>query len=363
MTETTDTTDTLEHFRAVIEQATARRSPLQLRGGGTKAWYGQQRVGDVLDTRAYSGIVAYDPAELVITVRCGTPLADVEAALAEHNQLLPFEPPYFGPGATIGGAVAAGLAGPRRSAVGSVRDFVLGAKLMDGRGHVLSFGGQVMKNVAGYDVSRMLAGSLGTLGLILEVSLKVLPQPFAELTLQFEMNAVDAVRKLNEWGGQPLPITGSAWRSDLLVIRLAGASAAIKAARVKMGGELVDAIHAAKFWHAIREQTDNFFADAGPGQALWRLAVPSTAEPHRLPGKQLIEWGGAQRWWITDADAQIVRSAARQDGGHATLFRYGEPGVGVFTPLPAPVMRIHRNLKSVFDPAGIFNPGRMYPEF
>ncbi|WP_017235825.1 glycolate oxidase subunit GlcE, partial [Pandoraea sp. B-6] len=173
----TDTNDTLEHFRAVIEHATAHRAPLQLRGGGTKAWYGQQRVGDVLDTRDYSGIVAYDPAELVITARCGTPLADVEAALAERNQLLPFEPPYFGHGATLGGAVAAGLAGPRRSAVGAVRDFVLGAKLMDGRGHVLNFGGQVMKNVAGYDVSRMLAGSLGTLGLILEVSLKVLPQP------------------------------------------------------------------------------------------------------------------------------------------------------------------------------------------
>ena len=359
---------TLASFRDAIRQAGDSRTPLRLRGGGSKDFYGQALAGNVLDTRAYRGIVDYDPAELVITARCGTPLAEIEDALAARRQMLAFEPPHFAArgqasAATLGGAVAAGLSGPRRQSVGALRDFVLGAKLMDGRGHVLNFGGQVMKNVAGYDVSRMLAGSLGTLGLILEVSLKVLPQPFAELTLQFEMNAVDAVRKLNEWGGQPLPITGSAWRSDLLVIRLAGASAAIKAARVKMGGELVDAIHAAKFWHAIREQTDNFFADAGPGQALWRLAVPSTAEPHRLPGKQLIEWGGAQRWWITDADAQIVRSAARQDGGHATLFRYGEPGVGVFTPLPAPVMRIHRNLKSVFDPAGIFNPGRMYPEF
>lgn len=353
---------TLDQFRAIVENATARRQPLQLRGGGTKAWYGQQHLGDVLDTRPYHGIVAYDPAELVITARCGTPLADIEAALAEQNQLLPFEPPYFGASATLGGCVAAGLSGPRRQAVGAVRDFVLGARLMDGRGQILSFGGQVMKNVAGYDVARMLAGSLGTLGLILEVSLKVLPQPFAELTLQFEMNAVDAVRKLNEWGGQPLPITGSAWRSDLLVIRLAGASAAIKAARVKMGGELVDAIHAAKFWHAMREQTDGFFADAGPGQALWRLAVPSITEPHRLPGKQLIEWGGAQRWWITDADAQIVRSAARQAGGHATLFRYGDPSVSVFTPLPAPLMRIHRSLKAAFDPATIFNPGRMYAD-
>lgn len=352
----------LEQFRAAIETATATHQPLQLRGGGTKQWYGQQLVGQVLDTRPYRGVIAYDPAELVITARCGTPLAEIEAVLAEKNQLLPFEPPYFGPHATFGGCVAAGLSGPRRQAAGAVRDFVLGAALMDGKGQVLHFGGQVMKNVAGYDVARLLAGSLGILGLILDVSIKVMPQPFAELTLRFEMNAVDAVRKLNEWGGQPLPISASAWYDDMLAVRLSGASAAIKAARVKLGGELVDAIHAAKFWQGVREHTDPFFADAGPDRALWRLSLPPITEPHRLPGKQLIEWGGAQRWWITDADAQSVRSAARQAGGHATLFRYGEASAGVFTPLAVPLMRIHRNLKAAFDPAGIFNPGRMYPE-
>lgn len=353
--------DILDQFRDTIQRATAARTPLQLRGGGTKHWYGQQFSGEVFDTRAYRGIVAYDPAELVITARCGTPLAEIEAALAEKNQILPFEPPYFGPAATFGGCVAAGLSGPRRQAAGALRDFVLGTRLMDGRGQILNFGGQVMKNVAGYDVPRLMAGSLGMLGLLLDISIKVAPQPFAELTLQFEMNAVDAVRKLNEWAGQPLPITASTWRGEMLVLRLAGASAAIKAARIKLGGELVDALHAAKFWQGIREQTDAFFADAGPERALWRLSVPPITEPYRLPGKQLIEWGGAQRWWITDADAQTVRSAARQGSGHATLFRYGDSSVGVFTPLPAATMRIHRQLKAVFDPAGIFNPGRMYP--
>jgi glycolate oxidase FAD binding subunit len=274
--------------------------------------------------------------------------------------MLAFEPPYFGPDATVGGMVASGLSGPRRQHVGAVRDFVLGAALMDGKGEVLHFGGQVMKNVAGYDVSRLLAGSLGTLGLIVEVSMKVLPKPFCETTLRFEMGKTDAIRRLNEWGGQPLPISASAWHSGVLIVRLSGAEAAIEMAKQKLGGEEVvaDAI-----WAGLREQTNDYFTSMAPETRLWRLSVPSFIPPLALPGEQLIEWGGAQRWLKTDIDAATIRKTAGQVGGHATLFRGGDKKVGVFHPLAPAVARIHRNLKAAFDPAGIFNPGRMYEEF
>jgi glycolate oxidase FAD binding subunit len=302
----------------------------------------------------------------VITARSGTPLAEIEAALRAHNQMLPFEPPHFGRNATLGGCIAAGLAGPRRAWTGAPRDFVLGAVVMNGHGQVLHFGGQVVKNVAGYDVSRLLAGSLGTLGLILELSIKVLPRPVAEATLKFDMHATDGVRKLNEWGGHPLPICGSAWRDGTLALRLAGAEAAVKTARNTLGGEVVDAVEADRFWIGMREQTDPFFAVIEPRSALWRLALPSIAEPLHLPGAQLMEWGGAQRWWITDTDPQTVRISAKQAGGHATIFRAGsayDRNAGVFTPLPAPLMKIHRGLKAAFDPARIFNRARLYPDF
>jgi glycolate oxidase FAD binding subunit len=356
----------LGYWAERIRAATAEERPLRIRGSGTKDWYGQALNGEILDTRAYRGIVSYDPAELVMTARCGTPLTEVEAALAEHNQMLAFEPPHFGRSATLGGCIAAGIAGPRRSSAGAPRDFVLGVTMMDGRGETLRFGGQVVKNVAGYDVSRLMAGSLGTLGLMLDVSIKVLPLPVAETTLKFDMNGTDAVRKLNEWCGRPLPITASAWRNGTLAVRLSGAENGVKTARNTIGGEVVDAVEAERFWAGLREQTDPFFATIPPRSALWRLALPSVTEPLQLPGAQLMEWGGSQRWWITDTDAQTVRISAKQAGGHATIFRAGrefDRSAGVFTPLPAPIMRIHRGLKAAFDPARIFNRGRLYADF
>ncbi|WP_454722923.1 MULTISPECIES: glycolate oxidase subunit GlcE [Cupriavidus] len=361
---------TLDAFRDTIRRATDARAPLRLRGGGSKDFYGQHLQGEVLDTRGYSGIVDYDPPELVITARCGTPLAEIEAALAGRRQMLAFEPPHFGAGATLGGAVAAGLSGPRRQAVGALRDFVLGVQVMDGRGDILNFGGQVMKNVAGYDVSRLMAGSLGTLGLILEVSLKVLPLPFDEATLRFALDEAEALERLNRWGGQPLPVAASAWHDGTLHLRLSGAAAAVRAARERLGGEAVAPDEAAALWHALREQQHPFFAPARAGRALWRIAVPTTAAPLALPGGQLIEWGGGQRWWLGGADgadgaaeAATVRAAAGAAGGHATLFRNGDKAAGVFTPLAAPLMAIHQRLKASFDPAGIFNPQRMYAGF
>lgn len=351
----------LQHFKQRIAEAGVAKTPLRIRGGGSKDWYGQSLTGEILDTREYCGILAYDPTELVITVRCGTPLAEIEAVLAERNQMLAFEPPRYSPDSTIGGVVAAGLSGPRRQAAGAVRDFVLGATLMDGKGEVLRFGGRVMKNVAGYDVSRMLAGSLGMLGLILDVSLKVLPKPFFETTLRFtSIGKSDATARLNRWGGEALPITASAWHGRVLIVRLSGTQAAVDAAVKKLGGEVVD--DAADLWDGLRDQTNGFFADAADGTSLWRLSLPSTTPSLRIKGEQLIEWGGAQRWLRTDADVATIRHAAQQAGGHATLYRGTDKNVGVFQPLAPPIAAIHRHLKNAFDPAGIFNRGRMYAE-
>lgn len=347
----------LQRFKERIVAAGADGKPLRIVGSGSKDWYGNRLQGEPLATRAYSGIVSYEPTELVITARCGTPLAEIEAALSEHRQMFAFEPPHFGAGATIGGVVASGLSGPRRQAVGAVRDFVLGAVLMDGKGDVLHFGGQVMKNVAGYDVSRLMAGAMGMLGLLLEVSIKVLPCPVAETTLRFDLNQADAIRRLNEWGGLPLPISASAWENGALLLRLSGAAAAVAAAKKKLGGEEQE--QSANIWADLREQRSGFFNDARP---LWRLSLPSTATPLALQRDQLIEWGGAQRWLKSDAQASEIREAAEQAGGHATLFRGGDKQLGVFHPLAPTVAMLHRNLKAAFDPAGIFNPGRLYAD-
>lgn len=353
----------LQEFRERIVQAAAERQPLRIRGGGSKDWYGEPTQGKLLATSSYQGIVDYEPTELVITARCGTSLAEIESQLAQRQQMLAFEPPHFGAAATLGGMVAAGLSGPRRQAVGAVRDFVLGAVLMDGTGQTLHFGGQVMKNVAGYDVSRLLAGSLGTLGLILQVSLKVLPQPARRSTRCFDIEQTQALRLLNQWGGQPLPISASCWHAGKLMIRLEGANAAVQSAEKKLGGDAMPEAQADLFWQSWREQSDPFFSGA---HDLWRLSVPTSAPSMALPGTQSIEWGGAQRWLALAPDSSsatgpTIRQTAAAAGGHATLWRAQDKSVGVFQPLPPPLMAIHRRLKDNFDPAGIFNPGRMYP--
>jgi len=352
----------LETIKARIREAIKENEPLCIRGAGSKDFYGNALQGQVLDTRDYAGIVAYEPTELYVTAKCGTPLAEIEAALVAQGQCLAFEPPRFDAGSTIGGVVAAGLSGPRRSSAGSLRDFILGVKLLDGAARELTFGGQVMKNVAGYDVSRLMAGSLGTLGLITEVTLKVLPLPVAEATLRFEMDETEALDKLNRWAGQPLPIVASVWEAGVLTVRIAGARAAVEAAQQKLGGTKLGAGESA-FWNDLRDQRTPFFSGDVP---LWRLSVPS-ASPHLgVPGDSLIEWGGAQRWLSTNATAEVIRTTAAAVGGSATLYRADatlKALVGAFAPLPAALMKLHRNLKVAFDPKGILNPGRMYKEF
>ncbi|WP_457350437.1 glycolate oxidase subunit GlcE [Roseateles sp. P5_D6] len=340
------------------------REPLRIQGHGSKDFYGEAPHGELLSTLEMNGITAYEPSELFISALAGTPLADVEAMLARQQQRLAFEPPRFGGRGTVGGMVAAGLSGPTRAALGSVRDHLLGAVMINGRGELLSFGGTVMKNVAGFDVSRALAGSLGVLGLITEVTLKVLPLPAATATLRFDFDQSAALMAINRWGGEPLPIEASAWWDGALLVRLAGANAAVEAAARKLGGDVIPGDMAQPFWTGLRDHSDEFFIGAeravAGGARLWRLSLPSATPELKLHGEQLIEWGGAQRWVVTPMPPAGVRDAAAAVGGHATLFRAQDKGVGVFAPLSAPLAAIHKRLKASFDPHGVFNPGRLY---
>lgn len=362
-----------------IRDAHARHRPLVIRGHGSKAFYGNPVEGDPLDTAPLTGVVDYQPQELVLTARTGTPLAEIEARLAEQGQMLPFEPPRFGPhpnplppagegandalhaskamNGTLGGAIAAGLSGPRRAYAGAARDFVLGVRLVDGTGQPLRFGGQVIKNVAGYDVSRLMVGALGTLGLLTEISLKVLPRPMAETSLQFEYTEADAIRRMNEWAGRPLPLSATSWHAGLLVVRLSGAASAVQAAQARLGGEILH--DADGFWQRLRDQATPFF-DKRP---LWRLAVNPTAAPLALGDAQWIEAGGGVRWLVSDASPAALRETARRHGGHATLFRGEALADGNFVPLAPALAALHGNLKRRFDPHGVFNRGRLYPEF
>ncbi len=346
-----------------VRAAHAARTPLRIRAGHTKNWYGNHNAAGqplarpaTLDVRAHRGIVRYEPTELVITARAGTLLSEIESALDENNQMLAFEPPRFGEGATLGGTIACGFSGPRRPYAGAARDFVLGTRIIDGRGEVLRFGGEVMKNVAGYDISRLMAGALGTLGVLLEVSLKVLPKPRAELTLTRETPAADAIRLANEWAGRPLPLSAITHDGARLFVRLSGAERAIAAARAIIGGETVADGEA--FWLAVREHRHSFFQGDAP---LWRLGVPPAAAPIAVPGAWFLDWGGAQRWLRSDAPAEAVRVAAEKAGGHATCFR-NRCGGHVFHPLPAAEAALYMRIKKAFDPDGILNPGALYPD-
>ncbi|WP_374512393.1 glycolate oxidase subunit GlcE [Niveibacterium sp.] len=352
----------LADWQARVRRAAASGQTLVLQGGGSKRFLGRAPVGELLDTRDWCGVQSYEPTELVVTVRAGTPLAELEAALAERGQMLAFEPPHFGT-ATVGGMVAAGLSGPRRASAGAVRDHLLGVTLMDGRGDVLRFGGQVMKNVAGYDVSRLMAGAMGTLGLVLEVSLKVMPLPAAEQTLRLSMSQAEALRTMNRWAGQPLPVSATCWVDGLLHVRLSGAASAVESAAAKIGGVVLEAAAPQAFWRALREQTHPFFAG---GRPLWRLSVPSCEETIGAADAGLIEWGGALRWLRTPMEegAELCDYVARQHGS-AMCFRAGDGALcdAPFGRLSPALSDLNRRLKAAFDPAGVFNRSGMYPDW
>lgn len=336
-----------------VGQALARRTPLCIQGGGSKKFYGRGCQAELLQVAEHSGVISYEPSELVLTARAGTRLLDLEALLAENRQLFPFEPPHFSPNATLGGMTASGLSGPRRPWWGSVRDAVQGIKLLNGRGEVLRFGGQVMKNVAGYDLSRLMVGALGTLGVLLEISIKVLPRPATERTLAFELDASDAAKKLLEWGRQPWPLSATRYHQGRLHVRLCGGEQGVAAALDALGGEEADN----SIWRETREQTLPFFQTDAP---LWRISLPPAAPA--LPGEGLTEWGGALRWISGFQDAEALRLRVAELGGHATLFRNHDGAAEVFQPLPPALLALQRRLKQSLDPERLFNPGRLYKE-
>jgi glycolate oxidase FAD binding subunit len=349
-------TDITSQLKEQIDAAIVDKHPLNIVGGNSKAFYGRVAVGEALRVSIHRGIINYEPTELVITARAGTPLMDIEQALAEHNQMLPFEPPHFGATATLGGTIACGFSGPRRPYSSAARDCVLGSKIINGKGEVLHFGGEVMKNVAGYDVSRIMVGALGTLGVLLEISLKVLPHAAFETTLVQQCSEAEALRRMNAWAATALPLSATCYVDECLYVRLSGAESAVTVSAKNIGGDRID--DGAGFWHSLREHTLPFFKDV---QSLWRIAVPTAAAPLDLSGTRLIEWGGGQRWMVSDDDAQTIRNSAVVAGGHATHYRGGQREGDIFQPLSKELWRLHQNLKQAFDPHGILNPGCLYP--
>lgn len=338
--------------------ASAARRPILIRAGGSKDFYGGALEGELLDVSTLTGITHCEPTELVISARAGTPVVQLERVLAAHEQMLAFEPPQFSGRATLGGAVASGLSGPRRAQCGALRDFVLGVELIDGRGELLRFGGRVIKNVAGFDVSRLMAGSLGTLGVLTEVTLKTAPRPRAQCTLRFEMDQRRALETMTLWARRPLPLSGTAWHDDLLHVRVSGAEAAVRAARQALGGEMIDG--ADEYWECMREQRLDFFAAASE---LWRISLPANSPVLPVEEPTVIEWGGSLRWLSGPRPGGAVRALAAAHGGHAALYRApAKPCEGPFQPLSPAVLAIHKRLKAAFDPAGIFNRRRLHPD-
>ena len=344
---------------AQVQSANETLEPLCIHGGGSKHFYGHQCVGMAVNMTSVGGIIDYEPSELVITARAGTLLSEIESVLEEENQMLAFDPPRFGENTTIGGVVAAGLSGPGRPYTGAVRDYVLGIRCLTGQGAVLKFGGQVMKNVAGYDISRLMTGAMGTLGILLEISLKVLPRPEIETGYMCRMDFVQALNQMNMLARQPLPLSAAAYDGEKLLVRLSGRRSAVESAKHKLNME--DLSDSKDFWSGLRDQNLEFFSQNG--HRLWRISVPATAPGLNLSGDWFIDWGGAQRWLISEESSENVRQVVTGEGGHATIFKRTENKDEIFHPLPPALFKLHQNLKYAFDPNRIFNPGKMYKEF
>ena len=346
--------DLTESLQEQVKDAYYSSRTLKIQGSNSKAFMGHDVSGELISSTAHTGIVHYEPTELVITARCGTPLKQIEKILSEHRQILAFEPPCFGEQATLGGTIACGLSGPGRIKFGAARDFVLGTRLINGQGDAMHFGGEVMKNVAGYDVSRLQTGAMGTLGLLLEVSLKVLPKDEYTHTLVRNLSQKEAWEEMSHCA--ELPVSATAYVDKQLFIRLSGTENTIKKVTRKIGGDLLE--NDASFWLNIREHQHSFFKDA---ETLWRISVPPATPPIDLPGKWLLEWNGAQRWLSTDINGQHIRDLIEPISGHATCYRSKTTKHDIFHPLPDPLMKLHQKIKHAFDPNNIFNPGRMYP--
>jgi len=352
-----DVMDISTDLQAIISTAASNGTPLYPRGSGSKNFLGKPVNNSHLDVGEHSGILTYEPTELVITARAGTSLQDIETTLAEQGQMLAFEPPHFGPDASLGGTLACGLSGPRRPHTGAARDFVLGTRIINGKGEILRFGGEVMKNVAGYDVSRLITGSMGTLGLILDASLKVLPRPASDITLVQTHTSGTGLNRIQNLAREPLPISATLVHDDKVYLRLSGASENLARAHTRLGGEI---LADADIWLQVREHRHEFFSTPAP---LWRLAVPAYTEALPLQGQWLIEWGGSQRWLKSEADAATIHAAASDCGGHAMLYRGKGLDSAARRPLSKTLLALHLRTKAALDPGGIFNPHRYFEEF
>ena len=356
--ETGMNSDISQRLQQQIQGAFNQKTALCIVGGNSKAFYGHAVSAETLSVAEHRGVLNYEPTELVITARAGTPLNEIEKILDDNGQMLPFEPPAFTSKATIGGTIACNLSGPRRAYAGAARDFLLGCKIINGKGEILTFGGEVMKNVAGYDVSRLMAGAYGTLGVLLEISLKVLPRPAASVTLFHECSASDAVQFMSGLLSKPLPVDGACYYKGQCYVRLSGSEQSVKEAQKKLPGEMLSP--RSHFWQRLREHELSFFINID--KPLWRIAVKPATAPLPIEGEWLLDWGGAQRWLWRDIEVDKIRSVVQQHGGHATLFRGGDRESDVFQPLAKPLQLLHQRLKASFDPDRIFNPGRMYVE-
>ena len=349
--------DKSQAIQAQVEEARSGKIKLNIRAGNSKSFFGRESTGGLLDVSGHAGIINYEPTELVVTARAGTTLKEIETVLDSENQMLGFEPPAFGKDASIGGTIACGFSGPRRAFAGSARDFILGSTIINGKAEYIHFGGEVMKNVAGYDVSRLMCGAMGTLGVLMDLSLKVLPKPESELTLVFEMETEDALLKVHQLARQSLPISATCFDDEMLHIRLSGTEGAIRAACGQLGGDKVPA--GESFWQRLKEHELDFFQQK---KNIWRISLASNSPLLNLAGQQLYEWNGALRWLASDEEEYTIRQEVTRHGGHAICFRQHRKSEQVFHPLESGLLKVHRELKRAFDPEAILNPGRMYAE-
>jgi glycolate oxidase FAD binding subunit len=350
--------DLTDKLRQTVAQAVEAQTPIKIIGGGSKAFYGREAVGQPLYINKHCGIINYHPSELVVTARAGTLLSELQHKLAEHGQMLAFEPPAFAETATLGGTMACGFSGPRRPFTGSARDFMLGCKIINGKGDVLSFGGEVIKNVAGYDISRLMVGAMGTLGVLLDVSLKVLPMPSAEMTCCFELTSLAAIDRMTALAGRCLPVSGLSYDGRVLYIRLSGAEKAVKAAAERIGGDAAKADD--RYWQLLNEHRHAFFRT---DRNVWRLCLPPATGPLNLDGEWYYDWGGGLRWLKSEEPAERVFSTAEQALGHAVLFKGKDRSGDIFQPLTGKLKQLNNNIKRAFDPFGLFNPNRMYRDW
>lgn len=351
-----------------VKDACIQQQPLIIKAGDTKPFYGRNIQAETFSIAKHTGVIEYEPSELYISARSGTSLQEIQETIAQHNQMLPCEPALFGKSATLGGMVACGLSGPRRPYAGSVRDCILGTEIINGNGDPLHFGGRVMKNVAGYDVSRLMCGALGTLGIITSVTIRLLPMPEHEETIALTVDLDSAIKLMNQWANTPMPISATFYDGKNLFIRLSSSLSAARACKSKIGGDSIT--NSETFWNDVKEHIHPFFVSENP---LWRISVPPNTAKLDIPGKNVLEWNGALRWYITDTHESKIRSEVEQIGGHATLFKGCSTGKTpgqstdqfsgqVFHPLSETSMKIHQKLKQVLDPAGILNPGKMFAE-